>query len=285
MEEIRFEVRHPDGRRERLVVQASRATVGAGAHCDVRLAVDQAAAEHVVVELVADGVRFQGVASAPPAALDGVPLGVRVVPQWGLLKIGDTQIHAARAPRDVAAKPGTARSTMLVRVACVLAVPAVLALFLMSKRRTFDVEELELPNLFSTSDVACPRTESAEARVLGADQRTFADAARERSPFSPREAVEAVNAYTVAAACYRLAHDEAAATEAEAASKDLREATVLELRARRLRLEHSLAVKDFELASNDVDALTRLTEGQQGPFVAWLGGVERQIKSQRTEKP
>lgn len=285
MEEIRFEVRHPDGRRERLVVQASRATVGAGAHCDVRLAVDQAAAEHVVVELVADGVRFQGVASAPPATLDGAPLGVRVVPQWGLLKIGDTQVHAARAPREAAAKSGTSRSTMLVRVACVLAVPAVLALFMMSKKGTADETALELPDLFSSNDVACPRTEAAEARVLGDDQRTLAEAARERSPFAPREAIVAVKAFATAAACYRLANDGAAASDAEAASNELREATLLEFRARRLRLEHSLAVNDTELAGGDVAVLSQLTEGQQGSFVAWLGGVERQLKSQRSEAP
>lgn len=284
MEEIRFEVRHPDGRRERLVVQAARATIGAGAHCDVRLAIDQAAVEHVVVEVVDDGLRFQGIATTPHATIDGVPLGVRVVPQWGLLKVGDTQIHAARAPREAAAKQGTSRATMLVRVGCALAVPAVLAMFLVAKKGGKEGKPIELPALFAVGHVECPRVESSEARVVGDDQRSIGDAARERSPFEPREAITAVKAYAVAAACYRLANDQDAATEVEVASRELEEATLLDARARRLRLERSLAMKDIELANSDVVVLKRLTEGYQGPFVAWLGGVERQIKGTKPRK-
>ncbi|HVJ89708.1 MAG TPA: FHA domain-containing protein [Labilithrix sp.] len=279
MEEIRFEVRHPDGRSERLVVSAPKATIGTGAHCDVRLAVDQAASEHVVVALVPDGLQLKSLASTPPALLDGAPLAVSVVPQWALLKVGGTQVHVARAARTTAAQ-SKLNSTTIVRLCCAVSLPLAFMALPASSRGQASAEAPEMPALFDSELVACPRSDPAEARVVADDERAIADAARERSPFSSREAITAVRAYDIAAACYRVAHEARDATEAAAASKELRDATLLDVRARSLRLERSLTVGDLELAGSDVAVLKAFTDGRQGPYVAWLSSVEQRIKNQ-----
>jgi hypothetical protein len=279
VEEMRFEVRHPDGRSERLVVQTARAMIGTGAHCDVRLAGDQASTEHVHVELTPSGIRLSSVASTPPALLDGAPLAVAEVPQWGILDIGATKIHLARATVATAKSGKKLGSRAIARIGglVVLALGAGY-LFVHDDDESKLMQAVTAPELFSPAAVACPRTDPGEATVVADDQRAVADAARERSPFAPRDAVVAVKAYDIAAACYRTARADAAAAEAMASSKELRDTTWVDFRARRVRLERSLAVNDYELASTDVAILKTLSEGRSGLFSAWLTKVEHQIR-------
>ena len=56
---IQFDIRHANGQRESAVVEAERAVIGSAAHCDVRLPMDQAAFEHIVVEVVAGKLRAE----------------------------------------------------------------------------------------------------------------------------------------------------------------------------------------------------------------------------------
>ena len=51
MEELILETRHTNGTCERTVTTGVRALVGSGAHCDLRLSPDQAAFEHVAIEM------------------------------------------------------------------------------------------------------------------------------------------------------------------------------------------------------------------------------------------
>lgn len=279
MEEIRFEVRHPDGRTERLVVPSAKATIGAGAHCDLRLAVDQATAEHVVVELVPDGLQLKSLASTPPTSIDSVPLTTRTVPQWALLHIANTQIYVARAAQKSEPTKKKLNSTLILRLGGVLA--AVPLLFMaMNERASREQHRVprDTPELFDEATASCPRSDPAEARVVAEDAHALADAARQRSPFAVTEAIVAVKSYGIAATCYRHVHEEHLAAEADDAAQQLREATMLDFRARKVRLERALAVNDVELAIQDVAVLTSLTEGKKGPYVAWLLDTEQQLK-------
>lgn len=285
MEEIRFEVRHPDGRTEHRVVQAARATVGAGAHCDVRLAPDQALPEHVLVELIPNAMQIQSVISSPPATLDGAPFTMKVVPDSTLLVLASTQIRVTRVATGVAPKQGFLNVGTLLRIAVVALLPVA---YLMLPDPSADARApgpKDLPEIFPSATVACPRSDPEEARSVAEDQRAVAEAARERSPFAPHESITAAKAGDLAAACYRVAHDEINATESEALSKGVREATLLDVRARRVRLERLLLVNDYELAKADVAFLSAVTEGRPGPFAKWLAGVDQRIKSQRGATP
>jgi hypothetical protein len=142
-------------------------------------------------------------------------------------------------------------------------------------------EPPKTPELFAKAAAECPRTDLAEARVVADDQRAIADGARERSPFDPREARSAVKSYDIAAACYRLAQLPDASEDAAQSARRMREETTLDFRARRVRLERMLLVKDYEVASQDVAVLRALTEGQQGEYTRWLTSVAQEIKNQK----
>ena len=50
---LRFQIRHPNGQVEHLNVDGERVMIGSGAHCEIRLPVDQAALESVLVQQTA----------------------------------------------------------------------------------------------------------------------------------------------------------------------------------------------------------------------------------------
>lgn len=283
MEELCFEIQSPDGRAERIVVQSARAVIGSGAHCDVRLAPDQAAFEHVAVEMLPEGTRVTRLAKEA-VSLDGNALSVATLGPFGTLVIGQTTL---RIERTMIEGPGTS-SKLGVGVLLKGAVLVMLvgALFVISNVPKEGVGQApaELPELFSAQAITCARTDPAEAAALASDSHAIADGARERSPFEPREAVAAVKAYDLAAACYSLAGDPEAAAETGRTARELEAATRGELRARRVRLERMLAVKDYEIARQDVVVLRALLEGQRGPYVTWLAKVAQELKSQTAGK-
>jgi hypothetical protein len=141
------------------------------------------------------------------------------------------------------------------------------------------------PSLFAPAATDCPRTEETEARVVAEDQRAIADGARERSPFDPREVRSAVKSYELAAACYRVARRLSDSDDTTQSAQRMRDDTLLDFRARRIRLERVLLVKDYEVASQDVAVLRALTDG--GPadeYSRWLASVSQDIKNQKVEK-
>jgi hypothetical protein len=68
MSVLRFDIRHADGRAESLLLDADRVLIGSGAHCEIRLPLDQAAVEHVLIEAPGGIVRAQARAFEPWAA-------------------------------------------------------------------------------------------------------------------------------------------------------------------------------------------------------------------------
>jgi hypothetical protein len=281
VEEIRFDILHPDTRREQIVVCAARATLGTGAHCDVRLAVDQAAFEHVIVELQADGMRVQNLAPQAPAALNGALFQMATVGQQAALVVGATRIQITRtAVGAAAAKPKLGPGT-LARAAALIAIP--LALYAVGKRPKAEAEAPDdMPQIFASEVPKCPRTDPGEAKVLADDQRALADAARERSPFEPEESIAAVTAYETAHACFRIGGAQAEAAEALAAADEIRENTLVDFRVRRLRLERALRTRDYEVASQDVAVLRDLTGARPSEYATWLGDVDRQLRAQKS---
>jgi hypothetical protein len=283
MEELRFSIRHADGRHESTAARAARIVIGSGAHCDVRLSADQAAFEHVVIEQQPTGMVLRSLAVAPPAMVDGVPLTAVQLEGSATLRIAATEVHVTRAVLAPAAKPSAIGPAIIAKVAVIALL--FVAIFFVSKMDSEHpiAEAPKTPELFAKAAAECPRTELAEARVVADDQRAIADGARERSPFDPREARSAVKSYEIAAACYRLAQLSDASEEAAQSARRMREETTLDFRARRVRLERVLLVKDYEVASQDIAVLRALTEGQQDEYARWLTTVAREIKNQKVE--
>jgi hypothetical protein len=283
VEELRFDIEHADGRKERSVVQSARVVIGSGAHCDVRLSPDQAAFEHVAVEMFPDATRVTRLAKEP-ATLDGSLFTIAPLGPCGTVGVGQTIICIERAAVASAGQQNKLGAGVIVRAAVLVSLAV--AIFYMSTMPDSGVggAPADPPELFPAQQARCTRTDAEEARALAVDTHAIADGARERSPFEPREAIAAVKAYDLASACYRLAGDSASAAETSRDARELEDATRSELRARRVRLERMLAVKDYEIARQDVVVLRALLEGQRGPYVVWLAKVAQDLKNQKVGK-
>ncbi|HVH48140.1 MAG TPA: FHA domain-containing protein [Labilithrix sp.] len=284
MEELHFTIQHPDGRLERSIVQSPRTLIGSGAHCDVRLSPDQASFEHVVIETTPNGARVQHLTASPQATLDGAPFAVAPLGHSALLRLGMTTltiertIAPANAKRERVGAGAIAKLALLGVLICAVAVVAKLP------KPEVGPPPSTLPDVFASGSTECPRVDAAEARAVAEESLALADGARERSPFQPREAIAAVKAYELAAACFRSAGNASRAEELIAVARDLEEDTRIELRARRVRLERMLQVQDSEIARQDVVVLRALTHGQHGDYVTWLAKIEQELKVQKGEK-
>ncbi len=283
METIFFDIRHGDGRHERTHARASRIVVGSGAHCDVRLAADQAAGEHVLIECLPSGPEVRCIATSPPCHTEGNPLTTRALTDTLSLWVGATHLEITRAPITGSVNTRSVKVIMVAKVAILAALGAVtIAVSGMNRAESLPASP-RIPELFPKASAECPRVDAAEARALADDQRVNGDGARERSPFDPREARAAINSYEIASACYRLVQNASASDDAAQSARRIRDETTLDFRARRVRLDRLLLVKDYEVAMQDVIVLRALTDGQPGDYVQWLSTVAQDIRNQRIE--
>jgi hypothetical protein len=281
MENLSFEIRHADGRNERTAAQGARIVIGSGAHCDVRLSADQAAFEHVAIEDEPAGPLARGLAAT---TIDGAPLTAQLLGPSVVLAIGATEVIVTRTMHVVVAKKSALGPAMIGKLLVIgVLLGGIVKVSSMSTEESM-ASPPPMPELFAKTPATCPRTDLAEARAVADDQRANGDGARDRSPFDPRESRAAIKSYEIAAACYRLAHSVEASEDTAQSARRMREETLLDFRARRVRLERLLLVNDYELAAQDVAVLSALTEGQQGEYPRWLAAVAREIKNHRVEK-
>lgn len=279
---LRFEIRYADGRKEVTHVDGERATIGSGAHCDIRLPLDQAAPEHVAVEVIGETVRLETKAFEPPATVNGMPFTNMPVTPDVPLKIGSTRIFIALGEEGfegAVVQKKTEQTSPLMKVLGVAVLVAGAYMLLADDPQQNVAAPAQAPDLFApTPTTSCPQSAPDQARAFASDKFDLAEGKRERSPFAPRDGVDAVLLYETASACFRVGGDQARAAEAAADAKQLRTSITLDFRARRVRLEHLLAVGDYQLARNDVRVLRALTEGKQGKYVDWLQQQNQMLK-------
>src|SRR5665213_4173661 len=67
--------------------------IGSGAHCEIRLPVDQAALESVLVQQTASGVYAKALSFDPPPTLNNTPFSQAPVQAESVLGIGQMQIY------------------------------------------------------------------------------------------------------------------------------------------------------------------------------------------------
>jgi hypothetical protein len=280
---LRFEIRYPDGRKEVTQVEGERALIGNGAHCDIRLPLDQAAHEHVAVEVIGGTVRLETKAFEPAATVNGMPFTNMPITPDVPLKIGSVRIFIALG--DAAFEGGTVvqkkaeQTSPLMKVLAVVVLVAGAYMLMSNDEQQMATAPAKAPDLFSATAASCPQSAPDQARAVAADKFDVAEGKRERSPFAPKDGVEAVQLYDLAAACFKVGGDQARAAEAATDSQQLRASITQDFRARRVRLEHLLAVGDFQLAKNDVKVLRALTEGKQGAYVDWLQQQNQMLKA------
>jgi hypothetical protein len=200
------------------------------------------------------------------------------------LKIGSTRVFIALG--DAAFDGGpvvqkkTEQTSPLMKVLAVFVLVAGAYMLLSDDAPQMAAAPAEAPELFpATATVTCPQSAPDQARAFASDKFDVAEGKRERSPFAPNDGVEAVQLYDLASACFKLGGEQGRAAEAALDAKQLRASITQDFRARRVRLEHLLAVGDLDLARNDVKVLRALTEGKQGKYVEWLKQENQMLKA------
>ena len=285
---IKFDIRYPNGQREQTVVEGGRALVGSGAHCDVRLPVDQAAYEHVLLEVVGSTLRAEAKADNPAATVNNMPLVAATLDADSVLGFGRIRLFVQFVPDVLDGPGGTTKKKSEGNPAVQLGLIAffVGAAYMLLQRGDTQITPPpnETPNLFSKQSTECPRKNATQAAAFARDQLALADSRRERMPFRVSDGVEAVTDYQVAATCFHLAGDEAEAKEAARTASTLKEDITNDFRARRLRLSQMLKVQDYELAQKDVAVLRELTANETSGYAEWLARTDKQLASKVTKK-
>lgn len=281
MEGLKFRIQHPDGRLEELQIEGDRVLIGSGAHCDIRLPVDQASMEHVVIQvgptgLVADARNFQ-----PPPTINGSPFTRTQVMQDSVLGVGQTRIWVtvSEVSEGAISKKKQEKTSPFTYVLAAIAVP-VCAYILLSGNNSGSSSRMptKVPALWGKPVQTCPQTSVPAAAALGRDRAVLAEAKEERRPFHVQDGVAAVPLYEEAAACYRTAGQPKLAAELSARSNELRKEVAQDFRTHRVRLEHALSIKDWATAQQEVRVLLAFTQGLQGNYVTWLSNLDRRLR-------
>src|SRR3954463_6203409 len=90
---LKFQIRLHTGQVEQLNVEAERVLIGSGAHCEIRLPVDQARVEHALVELGPAGIFARALSFEPPPMINNVPFQQAPLPPGAVLGVGGCQIY------------------------------------------------------------------------------------------------------------------------------------------------------------------------------------------------
>ncbi len=280
MSTLRFQIQHSNGRQEQVTVEAERALIGSGAHCEIRLPIDQAAVEHILIQVGAGGVFAQALNFEPSPTIGGVPFTQAPLPADAVLGVNATQMLVSIAGDGVGvggAKPKGKTNPMLIFAA--MAGAAMVAYMYMSDEEdTRRVEPQEYPKLWEQTTPTCEKNSQNEAAAYANEKRMVADSKRERRMFHVKDGVDAVPLYETTAACYDKAGDKANGDAMREVANALRTELDGDYRTHRMRLQHAMQVNDFETARREVRTLIEMTEGKESPYVTYLHVVERDLK-------
>ena len=283
MRVLRFQIRLPSGQVDQLNVESERVLIGSGAHCEIRLPIDQARVEHCLIELGPAGVFARALNFEPPPTINNIPFTQAPLPPDAVLGVGQVQIYvaaadAAGAGQVVQAKQKGSSPITLVALIALVAGGGYYVLGDTSGEAEIPRPK-DAPELWGPPVAQCPQG-GPQALAFARDRLFIADAKRERRPFHVQDGVQCVPLYEQAAACFRAGGDPATAAAADETAQRLRLDINDDYRTQRVRLEHALNVDDYAGAQHQVQVLRHYTEGKQGEYVVWLNNLERKLKTE-----
>src|SRR5262249_7245476 len=93
MDGLKIKVRHVGGRTEELTVETDQVLIGSGAHCEVRLPIDQARFEHVLVRSGPAGLFASARSIDPPPTLSGAEFTEAPILPGTVLRVNQSAIE------------------------------------------------------------------------------------------------------------------------------------------------------------------------------------------------
>lgn len=278
---LKFQVRLHTGQIEQLSIEGDGVLIGSAAHCEIRLPVDQARPEHVMIQVVPQGVYVRAVSFEPPPTLNEMPFSQAELQSGSTLGVGQCQIFVEFANPAAGEKGGAQKKkglSPLTLVALLVILPAGYVVLTTDPAPDRPAPPpREVPGLWAAPIETCPYT-GLQALALAREKIAVADAKRERRPFRVQDGVQAVPLYELASACFRTGGDGPSAALATDSAKFLRHDIVEDFRLRRVRLEHDLAIQDYLAAQREVRTLLQFVDGRSGEYVTWLVDLERKLK-------
>jgi pSer/pThr/pTyr-binding forkhead associated (FHA) protein len=267
---------------DKIVVDSDRVLIGSGPHCEIRLPADQVAAEHVLITFRGGAIFAQARSSQPPPMLNGSPFSETALHEGARLQIGAAEITVSIVEiADVAKAPEEKKEKVNPLTFLLAAVAIPISLFILLE----EPEDLvaagkpkDVPALWENAKPTCTQDAEAQALAVARDKRVVALGRRERSPFDIRDGVLAVPLFFLSADCYRVAGDQARATDMTRAGDKLKQQIEEGYRAHQMRLEHALDIKNLRVAQSETRTLLTMLEGKTGPYVGWLSNLDRQLK-------
>lgn len=273
---LRFSIERAGVPPEVLEVDAPRALVGSGAHCEVRLGAHEAAPEQLLVRCTRRGLEAVCCGAPAAALLDEAPFVRGAIADGARFSIGDCGVRVERvgSPGAPSRTPGSSRLSVLVLGVASLA--AFIALLLDPAGAGSIAPPPHRPSLWEPSDAQpCARSASDQARELAQMHWQAALMKQERSPYHLEDALAAVSLFQRAQACFERAADAAAAGRAEREFQRLLRELEADYHRRRVLLERAIEQSDWRTAAREANALQRLLGGLHAEYTAWLSNVER----------
>lgn len=282
MQALKFDIRHPDGRTEELRIESDRAMIGSGAHCEIRLGMDQAGVEHVAIQLTPAGIFADARSFQSPPTINGSLFTRTQIVPGSVLGVGYTQIVATVievAGADGAQQKPEQKTSPLTLLLALIVMP--LALYIIFQDDPNDGvgrAPQEIPELWGPPITQCPQSAREAAQAKAVELFTKAASKQERRPFYVPDGVQAVPLYEEAAVCFQVAGDAARAKLSGTLATKLRADVAEDFRTHRVRLEHSLSTRRFETAQKEVRVLLAFLQGKEGEYVEFLSLLERKLR-------
>ena len=172
---IRFEIRYVDGRKDIANVDGERALIGHGAHCDVRLPLDQAADEHVAVEVVGGTVRVETKAFDPPATVNGLPFTTMPIGPDTPLQLGTTRVFISLGDFGFERCPVVARKkkeqiSPRTKLFALVGLAAAGYVLMSADEPRMAQAPVQAPDLFGGPVASCPQAAPNQARAIAVDK-------------------------------------------------------------------------------------------------------------------
>jgi hypothetical protein len=284
---LRLEL-HRHGKVEVLEVQADRALVGSGAHCDVRLMPDEAAVEQLIIEARDEEIFVKVCSFEPPSLLNGAPFVEARLSADALIEMGQVALRVKRIALTESAKPrakaGSETHPMIQALALVGLVFGFY--FVLNHKPSFDSaldNVVSPPALFAHKPAECAQSEQEAARAQAEESVRDAENKRERSPFYLRDGLAAVLAYERAAGCFERAGLTSEAREARVAATSLADRMRDEQHVRHVRIERFIAQEKYDALRHEVLLAAELVQDKGGPYAAWLSALARETELRRDD--
>lgn len=278
MKTLTFVVQEP--RRPDVVidVQADRVLLGSGAHCDIRLPLESAAWEHVVVTIEHDCVVARVIPTDGTAFFDGEARREAELQPGNVLRIDSVAVVL----RDYAEKDAKVEKKSPLRSVVLftgLMVAAAALLVLKNASASGTPAPPPAPDPVGRPETTCP--EKQGALPLAHQKLALARSMRERFRFYPREGVVSIALYQTAAACFADAHEPARSEQALAEAGDVQREVRDEFHASRVRLERALVRRDGRTALSQVKFQREVLTGntQADAYVTWLALLQSKLET------